>query len=186
MTILTDIKIRNWIKSGTPLARSDGGGLTFTLSAKGTAAWVLRYRYGGKPRELTLGRYPDIGLAKARELASSARGQVQQGHDVARDKQTRNAERMATLTFRALAVSYMAVAFPAMAEGTIHQRRRHIEKDLLPRLGSLAARDVTTADIVIAIESVGKRAHGRAILGLGNVHARIESRSLMDHPRAAH
>ncbi len=47
---------------------SYGGGLTFTLPAKRTAAWVLRYRFGGKPRELTIGRYPDITLAKAREL----------------------------------------------------------------------------------------------------------------------
>jgi integrase len=29
-----------------PVARSDGGGLTFTLSGSGTATWVLRYRLG--------------------------------------------------------------------------------------------------------------------------------------------
>ena len=50
MAKLTDIEIRNWIRTAAPQARSYGGGLTFTLSAKGTAAWVLRYRYGGKPR----------------------------------------------------------------------------------------------------------------------------------------
>ena len=65
---LTDVQIRNWIKAGNPTAKAHGDGLTFTLSAKGTAAWVLRYRFGGKARELTLGRYPDITLAKAREL----------------------------------------------------------------------------------------------------------------------
>ena len=157
MAKLTDIEIRNWIRTGAAQARSDGGGLTFTLSAKGTAAWVLRYRYGGKPRELTLGRYPDIGLARARELATAARAQVQQGKDVARDKQTNNAERAAARTFRELAASYMAVAFPGMAKSTVHHRRRHIEKDLLPRLGPLAARDVTTADVVTVIEVVGKR-----------------------------
>ena len=157
MAKLTDVQIRNWVRSGSPLARSDGGGLTFTLSAKGTAAWVLRYRFGGRPRELTLGRYPDIGLAKARELATAARAQVQQGKDVARDKQTDNAQRAAARTFRELADSYMAVAFPGMAGSTIQHRRRHIEKDLLPRLGPIAARDVTAADIVGVIEAVGKR-----------------------------
>jgi integrase len=154
---LTDVRIRNWIRAGAPQARSDGGGLTFTLSAKGAAAWVLRYRYGGKPRELTLGRYPDIGLARARELATAARAQIQQGKDVARDKQTNNAERSAARTFRELAASYMTVAFPGMAKNTVQHRRRHIEKDLLPRLGPLAARDVTAADIVTVIEAVGKR-----------------------------
>jgi len=42
MSKLTDIKIRNWLKAGNPVARADGGGLTFTLSAKQTASWVLR------------------------------------------------------------------------------------------------------------------------------------------------
>lgn len=157
MAKLTDVQIRIWVRSGSPIARSDGGGLTFTLSSKGTAAWVFRYRHGGKPRELTLGRYPDIGLARARELGTAARAQVQQGKDVARDKQTNNAERAAARTFRELAASYMAVAFPGMAKSTVQHRRRHIEKDLLPRLGPLAARDVTTADVVTVIEVVGKR-----------------------------
>ncbi|HSY88849.1 MAG TPA: Arm DNA-binding domain-containing protein [Verrucomicrobiae bacterium] len=54
---------------GGPVAPADGGGLTFTLSAKGTAAWGVRYGFGGQPREPTIGHYPEITLTKARELA---------------------------------------------------------------------------------------------------------------------
>ena len=66
MGTLTDIQIRNWIKARAPVAKSDGDGLTFTLSAGGAASWVLRYRLHGKQRELTLGRYPDTTLSDAR------------------------------------------------------------------------------------------------------------------------
>ncbi|MEK9723718.1 MAG: Arm DNA-binding domain-containing protein [Rhodospirillaceae bacterium] len=52
-----------------PIAKADGGGLTFTLSAAGTTAWVLRYRHGGKGRELTLGQYLDVSLKLARQRA---------------------------------------------------------------------------------------------------------------------
>ena len=38
---LSDPEIRRWIKAGVPVAKADGDGLTFTLSAAGTAAWVL-------------------------------------------------------------------------------------------------------------------------------------------------
>lgn len=69
--ILNDVQLRNWVKAGSPVAKSDGGGLTFTFSANGTASWILRYRLGGKQREITLGRYPDMTLSKARELAVS-------------------------------------------------------------------------------------------------------------------
>ena len=53
---LTDVELRNWTKAGQPVAKTDGEGLTFTLSAKGTAAWTLRYSFAGKQKELTLGR----------------------------------------------------------------------------------------------------------------------------------
>ena len=53
MGTIRDVQIRNWINAGKPLAKTDGDGLTFTLSASGTASWVLRYRLGGKQRALT-------------------------------------------------------------------------------------------------------------------------------------
>jgi len=87
MGALNDIQIRHWIKAAAPVAKSDGDGLTFTLSAAGTASWVLRYRYGGKQREKTIGKFPDISLKKARELASADRVRIQQGMDVGREKQ---------------------------------------------------------------------------------------------------
>jgi integrase len=157
MGALTDVRLRSWIKTGQPVARADGGGLTFTLSAKGTAAWVLRYRFGGKPSELTIGRYPEIPLARARELATEARAKIQQGVDVAREKQLANLERAAAKSFRQLASDYMDRAFPALAANTIKQRRQHIEKIIVPKLGRLAARDVTTGDVVALIETVGQR-----------------------------
>lgn len=154
---LKDVTIRNWMKDGDPVAKADGDGLTFTLSAKGTAAWVLRYRFGGKGRELTIGRYPDISLSKARELAAEARVQIQQGRDVAREKQKATIQRAAAKTLRELASDYMSKAFPHLAANTIKQRRHHIEGVILPKLGSLPAREVMTADVVALVEAVGKK-----------------------------
>jgi integrase len=51
----------------------------------------------------------------------------------------------------------MDKAFPALAANTIKQRRQHIEKIIVPKLGGLAARDVTTGDVVALIETVGQR-----------------------------
>ena len=65
---LSDLRLKQWTKTGKPLAKSDGNGLTFTLSAAGKAVWVLRYRIGKRRFELTLGAYPDLGLADARAM----------------------------------------------------------------------------------------------------------------------
>lgn len=66
--------LEKWIKAGVPIAgKSDGGGLTFTLSRGRTATWVFRYRYGGRQREITLGNYPDVSLEDARKKATAHR-----------------------------------------------------------------------------------------------------------------
>lgn len=59
-----------------PLAKAGGGGLTFTLSAGGLAGWILRYSCGGQRREPTIGRYPGIGLAEARGIATLTRAEA--------------------------------------------------------------------------------------------------------------
>lgn len=105
MARLTDVQIRSWLKVGRPLARSDGDGLIFTLSIKGTAAWTLRYSFGRRPRELTIGRYPAITLARARELAAQNRAKIMEGVDVAMVKQAEIAALATAKTFWQLAES---------------------------------------------------------------------------------
>lgn len=159
MSKLSDVQIRHWIKAGKPVAKAQGEvpGLTFTLSGTGAAAWVLRYRYAGKPRELTIGRYPDFTIAMAKADALEARAKIQQGVDVAREKQKDRIERAAAKSFRELARDYMDKVFPRLAETTVKQRRQHIEGVILPKLGGVPARDVTAADVVSLIEAVGKK-----------------------------
>lgn len=151
---LSDPQIRRWIKARVPVAKADGNGLTFTLSAAGTAAWVLRYRFGGKPRELTLGQYPDVSLKLARQRAGDARAHVQAGVDVARERQREKTESAAAKSFRQLADDYMAKVFPTLAASTVKQRRQHIDGVICPKLGSLPAREVTTVDVVRFIEAL--------------------------------
>jgi integrase len=149
---LTDIQLRNWIKAGQPVAKSDGEGLTFTLSAKGTAAWILRYYVAGKARELTLGRYPDISLTKAREIAAAKRAEVQQGIDPAAEK--RKAEHAAAnaWTFRKLADDYMEKAADRLAENTLYGRKQQLRDYVYPKIGGIAAADVSPAEIVDIVE----------------------------------
>ncbi len=164
MSNLTDVQLRQWVKAGKPVARAQGEipGLTFTQSAKGTATWVLRYRFAGKPRELTIGRYPDFSITRAKAEALEARVKIQQGVDVAREKQRTKVESAAAMSFRQLADDYMVKVFPALAANTVAQRRRYIKKAILPKLGPLAARDVSGADIVSLVESVGSRSQSVA------------------------
>ena len=58
-------------------------GLALRLSYGGGKSWVYFYRIGGKLRRLTLGTYPALGLAEAREAWRKARQEAQSGRDPA-------------------------------------------------------------------------------------------------------
>ena len=85
-TNATDKNLRAWLNAG-PLIRRVGDGLTFVATVasarRGKASWVLRYRFAGREKEKTLGRYPDFSLKDARELARKDRALLQQGVDIA-------------------------------------------------------------------------------------------------------
>lgn len=154
--LLDDIQIRRWIARGEPLARSDGDGLTFTLSGAGTASWVLRYRIAGARRkEITLGNYPDLTLAAARKFARERRVDIDQGKDPAAKKKVEKMRTQMAWTVRQLAGDYKVkkLTTPPLAEGTVYYREWDLDKVLVPKLGSLEVRNVTPADIVHVIES---------------------------------
>lgn len=156
VNLLDDIQIRHWINKGEPVARSDGGGLTFTLSGSGTATWILRYRMGGgRRKELTLGNYPDLSLAKARQMAREQRVAIDKGEDPAAIKKTEKMHSKMAWTVRALIEDFKAKKLvpDSYAEGTIYYRKWDMEKVILPKLGSLEVRKVTPADIVYVLES---------------------------------
>lgn len=153
--ILDDIQIKNWMSKGEPIAKSDGDGLTFTLSQGGTATWVLRYRMGaGRRKELTLGNYPDLSLAAARKSARTHRVAIDNGKDPAADKKTDRARSVAAWTVKDLIDDYAKkkMTESLLAEGTRAHRKYDLDKIVTPRIGSVQVRNVTPADIVHMIE----------------------------------
>lgn len=154
--LLDDVQIRRWIAKGAAIARSDGDGLTFTLSSAGTATWVLRYRVSGvRRKEITLGNYPDLTLAAARKLARERRVDVDQGKDPAADKKVLKMRTQMAWTVRELISDYKEkkLTTPPLAEGTVYYRKWDLDKIIGPKLGSMEVRHVTPADIVHVIES---------------------------------
>lgn len=149
--ILSTIQLNHWMKQALPVAVSDGDGLTFTLSAAGTATWTLRYRSNGKRRELTLGNYPDISLSDARKQAGKHRAAVDGGADPAKEKATRKREKAAPeWTIATLAADYQAKQLSpgTFAKGTIYYRVADLKRVIIPKLGKQPVDSITGKDIV--------------------------------------
>ncbi|ACK84216.1 tyrosine-type recombinase/integrase [Methylorubrum extorquens] len=84
-------------------------GLYLVVQPAGGKSWAVRYRAAGKPRKLTLGPYPRLGLADAREAARTALHAVAEGRDPAGEKQAARVEVAAvqTMRFGAVAADYI-------------------------------------------------------------------------------
>jgi integrase len=147
--ILSDTQLRHWVNAGAPVAKSDGDGLTFTLSAAGLAVWILRYRHGGRRHKLILGHYPDLPLTRARKLASEKRVEVQQGRDPA--AQVRKAKAHKTWTVRQLAKDYRELILAGLADSTQRSYGRNLTR-IESGMGALSVHDVEAADIVGQLE----------------------------------
>lgn len=155
---LSDIQIRRWVAAGEAVAKSDGGGLTFTLSKAGTASWILRYMREGRARELTLGNYPDISLAAARKLASEHRVSVDKGQDPAAQKRADRLKLRGAWTVRRLADDLKAKVLDAgtLAPGTVKAKRWDLDKVILPRIGPQEVTAVTAEELVEMLERSGR------------------------------
>ncbi|MHA6833784.1 Arm DNA-binding domain-containing protein [Ralstonia pseudosolanacearum] len=66
-----------------PYKLVDGGGLFVLVSPGGAKNWKYQYPFGGKRCEVTIGRYPEIGVADARDRHTIYRAMVERGEDPA-------------------------------------------------------------------------------------------------------
>lgn len=76
---MSEMGVRAARKTGR---HSDGGGLYLNVSISGGKSWVFMWTPpGGKRREMGMGAYPAVTLAKARALATNYRVDIAEGRD---------------------------------------------------------------------------------------------------------
>jgi integrase len=131
---------------------ADTKGLCLRISHEGLRTWTLFYRTGAIQKRLTLGRYPAVSLADARDLARGAQLAVAKGGDPSADKK---AARSVT-TFADLANVYLT-QYAKRTKRTWKDDERTINAELLPRWKSRPAAAVTRKDVREALNAMVER-----------------------------
>lgn len=78
---LNDMQIRRAKPEAKAYTLGDGQGLSLLIEPNGSKSWRFRYRYGGKPKMISLGVYPIVTLAAARTKRDEARKIVAEGRN---------------------------------------------------------------------------------------------------------
>lgn len=85
---LTDAKVRAAKPSEKPQKIFDGHGLHLFVSPKGSKTWRIAFRVGKKAQTMSLGAYPDVSLAQAREKTAEHRRSLATGDWQKRPRQS--------------------------------------------------------------------------------------------------
>ena len=162
------------IKPGDVRKRiNDGDGLHLLLFVKGGAhGWRLAYSHAGRRNVLSLGTYPDTGLALARKLADEARKLLREGVDPSERRKAGKAETARMLEAGRLVEAGLPAlgSFEAVAREwltTIHGRkvsvghgdrtRIRLEQEVFPWLGPRPIATITAPELLVCIRRIEAR-----------------------------
>jgi integrase len=92
---LTDTEIRRSRQAEKAYKQSDSGGLHLLVTPAGGKLWRWKYRFRGAEKLMSLGRYPEISVADARERRDAARKQLAHGVDPMAERMAKKAAAIA-------------------------------------------------------------------------------------------
>ena len=145
MRKLTAAKAKAITKPGL---HGDGDGLYLNVTRRGSRSWVQRIVIDGRRRDIGLGAFPTIGLARARNLAAANRTVVADGRDPLADKQ--EAKRKAAIpTFRQAAEQTFEANRPRWRNGkhTVSWWQT-LERHAFPILGDMPVDRIGREDVL--------------------------------------
>lgn len=173
---LTDVAIRNAKPRPKPYKLGDSLGLFLLVQPAGGKLWRLKYRVDGKEKKLSIGSYPEVGLAEARRRRDDARELLSSGKDPSREKKRKKvqAQIQAETTFAAIAAEFCEKrrrdGQKAWAPATA-TRSEYLLSLLKGSIGKLPIADIEPADVLSAvrkIEGKGKLESARRTLQLAS------------------
>lgn len=92
---LTPTAINNGRRKDKPYKLTDGGGLYVAVAPTGKKSWRYQFAPNEKRSEVTIGGYPEISVAEARERHATYRVMVEKGINPAQQKQDEKCARKA-------------------------------------------------------------------------------------------
>lgn len=159
-----DNVLRRWKPSnekyppGLQPVRCDGArGLYVRLSDSGAITWLFRFKLHGKQRQQSLGPYPAVSLASARDKARDAYKLVKAGSDpIALEREAAEAAKADAarhVTFAAYAAAYMSDrrdTFKTEKQGKLWEAT--IKDYAIPHIGKIPVNDITEKHVQAMLE----------------------------------
>lgn len=155
---LTETKIRNAKPVSGAIKLSDGRGLFLFVAPTGGKLWRAKYRFEGKEKLISYGRYPDVCLAKVREAHQAMLSELASGIDpMAARKERKTLDDRTGLSFESVAESWHRHWLIGKSPRHGRYVLRRLKADVYPAIGNLPINQVDSRSIVAMVKAIEQR-----------------------------
>ncbi|NTY86492.1 DUF4102 domain-containing protein [Serratia fonticola] len=133
----------------------DGGGLFIHVMKSGARYWRYKYTLGGEDKLLTLGTYPAVSLAQARERHAEAHSQVVNGID---PNQSRKIAKLAKMVRKKITFQQAAsVLYQQRVQDVPGNKEQfstlmaRLERDVFPYIGARPVLEITPVELITVL-----------------------------------
>ncbi|HAV5337123.1 TPA: DUF4102 domain-containing protein [Acinetobacter baumannii] len=177
---LTDAKIKTLKPQEKVYRLLDADRLYIEVRPTGVKVWRLKYVLNGKESSMSLGEYPSVTLADARQLKDEVRAKLAKGIDPvdSRKKERQAMQGKVANTFDIVAKEYFEHRLNNKSDIYKTSFITSLKKDISPVIGKKDVKDVTAADVLKIIQNTVKRVSKQKNFGTGETTA-IQNRKFV-------
>ncbi|WP_404680884.1 integrase domain-containing protein [Raoultella terrigena] len=139
----------------------DGDGLFLLVKTTGKKLWRFRYQRpnSGSRTNLSLGSYPALTLATARQIRDQHLTTLAQGMDPQQQQELASEKRQIELDsiFSTVAANWFQIKSRSVTEDYAKDIWRSLDKDVFPAIGSIPVQELKARTIVEALEPIKAR-----------------------------
>lgn len=157
--MLSDTKLRSLKPRDKPYKVSDAEGLFVLVTPSGSRLWRCAYRFGGKQKLLSFGKYPDVSLSDARDKLRKAKKLLAEDEDPGFTRKTAKAERrrIAHNTFELVANEWFELNRAKWVASYSVRLRSRLDDDLISSIGKRPISQIRAPEVLEAIRKVEAR-----------------------------
>ena len=156
---LNDTKVRNTKPSEKQTKLHDTDGLFMIVAPAGGKWWRFKYRFGGKEKLISLGSYPEITLADARQRRDDARKLVANGvnpSEFKKEQKTAKVE-LTENCFEFVAREWFVKFTSEWSKVHAATVKERLERDVFPYIGHRIIADITAPELLAVLRRVESR-----------------------------
>lgn len=132
-------------------------GLYLTVQPTGRKGWQVRYRHGGKHRRMTLGAYPILSLAAARQRAREILAQTAEGRDPAEEVRAAKAKAADPNRDKVASIIDLFMKRHASRNRRADDVAAMFQREIMGKWGKRNIQDIGKRDVIEVLDAIVDR-----------------------------